>query len=828
MTQSSRAERVAALFDAVIDLDEESRSALLDAADPELSGEVGSLLSALERGTDWLEPSRTETLDGVDGPIRRIGAYRLLRCVGRGGMGAVYEAERADATYVKRVAIKLIRDDVGGKEISRRFARERAILAGLEHPNISRMLDGGTLEDGREYLVMEFVDGVPITTWCNSHDASIRERLALFLQVCDAVQFSHQHLVVHGDIKPGNLLVTGDGGVKLVDFGVAKVVDEADSRTRDPLTALGALTPAYASPEQWRGESLSMLSDVYSLGVVLYELLVGTRPFTIDSRTTTDVLQSIEAGARRPSAAVLSHAEARRLSRALTGELDTIVLTALDASAKRRYQSVERLADDVRRHLDGRLVLAQPATRRYRVSKFLKRYRGSVAAGTALALALLGGGLVATVQARRANQQRAVAERISGFLKQMLASPDATWINAGKADVRVADVLDAAAAQADTLRSDPAAEAMVRRTIGAAYRALNRYDEADRQLKLALALDLKRDAPSFPDLADDYHELAWARYARGDWQTALGYYDEANRHCGGNRAADTSIVCFKVGADYGLALTTRGRLVEAESLYLDVVRRGKLRFGENAAPLSVIYGNLGFIADIRGDLARGEAMHRLALAAWRTGPQPSERPLFYHSLALNQLLQGKVAAARQAVEEGLRSVAETNGERSFPAMALYVDGAAARRRSLDSSGARAYLARAREAIPPNVSKMHPNATNVWIEDGLQHVAAGDPVAAESLFRDAERVRGSVYVATDPRFVRASGLVGIALAAQGRYDDGAGRLRAALTVFDSVYPPGFSLTRELRGALALTDSARASGEPVGQAARRFAKYIVERP
>lgn len=827
---ASRRELIVTTFDALCELDTRDREAALATLDPEVRAEVTSLISALERKGERLETSRAGALGDVDTLLQRVGAYRLVRLVGQGGMGTVYEAERADATFVKRVAVKLIRDDVSGKEIARRFARERAILAGLEHANIARMLDGGTLDGGREYLVMEFVDGVPITTFCAARNVGIRERLALFLQVCDAVQFSHQHLVVHGDIKPGNILVTDDGTVKLVDFGVAKVIDQGDSRTRDPLTALGALTPAYASPEQWRGESLTVLSDVYSLGVVLYELLADRRPFTIDARTTQDVLAAIDAGARPPSAVVQSTdgVDAGRRSKALVGELDTIVLTALEASPMRRYPTVDRLADDIRRHLDGRVVLAQPATRRYRLSKLLRQNRTAVAATVAVALAIIIGGTVAVVQARRANAERVVAQRISKFLEQILAAPDASWVHAGSADVKVADVLDAAVVQADTaLRNEPAAQAMVRRTIGAAYRALSRYDDAERQLNLALTLDLNRGAPDFPDLADDYHQLAWSQFLRGDWTTAFGNYREASRRCTG-RVADTSIVCYQSVADYALALTTKGRFAEAESMYLDVFRRGKIRFKDNPAPLAVIYSNLGFVADGRGDLARGERMYRLALGSYHGGPEPSERPVFFHSLALSQLIQGKPIEAEATVAEGIASVRATNQQHSFPAMMLLLDGAQARRRQRDGVGALGWVARAKDAFPPNTPPTHPYRASVMVEEGLQRLAASDPVAAESLFRAAERIRAIPYAATDPRRARCVGLAGIALAAQGKFAEASTSIRHASAILDGAYSATHPLAAQLSDALVQIDSARAGSETPVQVKARFARYAVSRP
>ncbi|MEO7085310.1 MAG: serine/threonine-protein kinase [Gemmatimonadaceae bacterium] len=827
----SRRALVASAFEQVVELEGTERDAMINSLDRSTRAEVESLLSALERKGQRLEPRLPLGARVLDGSAARVGAYRLLRLVGRGGMGAVYEAERADATFVKRVAVKLIREDVTGADVARRFARERAILAGLEHPNIARMLDGGTLADGREYLVMEFVDGESITSYCASRHLGIRQRLELFLHVCAAVQFSHQHFVVHGDIKPGNILVTVDGTPKLVDFGVAKVIEEGDSRTRDPLTALGALTPAYASPEQWRGESLSALSDIYSLGVVLYELLAGARPFAIDSRTTLDVLREIEAGARAPSVAASQGEDAsgddRRRRRMLSGELDTIVLTAIDALRRRRYQTVERLSDDVQRYLDGRLVLAQPATYRYRLTKFLRRHRKAVVAGTALALTVLVGGVVATVQARRANRERAVAERISNFLKQMLSAPDASWVHAGNADVRVADVLDAAAAQADSgLRSEPAAQAMVLRTIGAAYRALNRFDDADRELNKALKIDSARKAPGFPDLAEDFHELGWSMYQHGDWTTALKYYQEAHRHCAVPQA-DTSVVCYQAVADYALALTTRARFAESESVYTEVVRRGKIRFGENAAPLAVVYGNLGFIADNRGDLEGAERWYRLALGAWKSGPQPSERVVFYHSLAWNQLQRGNLAAAEQFAYDGVKSAHATDQDRAIATMMVYVDAAMARRRLLDADSARALLNQARRAIPPNTPGDHPTVSAQVLEDGIERLVANTPVVAESLFRAAERSRIKAYSEGDPRIARVQGWIGIAVGAQGRFNEAQTLISRAAAVLDSAYSPKHPLALEMRGALLQLDSARVAREKPSAAAARFGRYAAIR-
>ncbi len=355
----------------------------------------------------------------VDG---RIGPYRLVRELGQGGMGAVYLAVRDDDVFSKRVALKILKRGMDTEAIVRRFRTERQILAGLDHPNIARLLDGGATADGLPYLVMEFVDGMPLAEHAEKRALDTTARLELFVLLCSAVQYAHQNLVIHRDIKPGNVLVTHDGVPKLLDFGIAKLLNaELSGQTLEAATAQGLLmmTPEYASPEQVRGEQVTTATDVYSLGVLLYELLTGRQPYRITSRAVPEIVRIVcESEPPRPSAAVAASSsdstrigDPQRLRRRLEGDLDNIVMKAISKDPQRRYVSVDQFAEDVRRHLTGLPVLARLDTVRYRASKFVRRHRGGVAAAAAVFLALLVGLVGIAWQARVARAERARAEQ---------------------------------------------------------------------------------------------------------------------------------------------------------------------------------------------------------------------------------------------------------------------------------------------------------------------------------------------------------------------------------------------------------------------------------
>jgi WD40 repeat protein/serine/threonine protein kinase len=408
--------QVEAVLQAALDHGENERAVYLDevcAADPSLRREVESLLAMEDAAAHLMNGPVLDLAAAISGgePVesmvgRRIGVYEVIEEIGHGGMGEVYLARRADDEYRKRVAIKLIKRGIDTGVALQRFRRERQILAGLDHPNVAGLLDGGTSEEGAPYIVMEYIDGSPITEYCAQHRLDLRARLRLFLRLADAVNYAHQHLVIHRDIKPTNVLVTHDGIPKLLDFGVAKLED-SDSVGARTQTMVRALTPEYASPEQVRGEAISTASDVYSLGVLLYELLAGRRPYRLTGRQPYEVDRVI--CEQEPDAPDIS------------GDLDKILMMALRKDPRRRYASVEQFAEDIRRFLEDRPVIARRDTLGYRSVKFVRRNRLPVIAAALIAISLLVGIVAAIGQAHRAQRQEAENHRLLYAAQMSLA-----------------------------------------------------------------------------------------------------------------------------------------------------------------------------------------------------------------------------------------------------------------------------------------------------------------------------------------------------------------------------------------------------------------------
>jgi len=427
--QSERWRQLEEIFQAALDREPHSRAAWLDSAcgdDLELRGEVDSLLAAHEQGEfDFTRPAAfVEALKVLEQRSarmlegRRIGPYRVVRELGRGGMSRVYLAARADQAFEKEVAIKVVERGLDSEEVTRRFQSERQILARLDHPNITRILDGGTTEDGLPYLVMEYVEGEPVDQYCDGHALDVVARLRLFQGICAAVRYAHQNLIIHRDIKPGNVLVTRDGVPRLLDFGIAKLLAPEAQPSESTRTVLRRLTPEYASPEQVRGETLTTASDVYSLGVLLYRLLTGQSPYRAHASSASALEQAVcEDQPERPSVAVARAGRAppgegapQRLRRRLEGDLDNIVLMALRKEPQRRYASVEQLAADIGRHLANEPVTARADTAAYRAAKFIRRHRTGVAATAAIIILLVAGVVGTSWQARVARAERARAQ----------------------------------------------------------------------------------------------------------------------------------------------------------------------------------------------------------------------------------------------------------------------------------------------------------------------------------------------------------------------------------------------------------------------------------
>jgi serine/threonine protein kinase len=516
-------EQLREMFRVAIEHPPQQREAYLDQAcfnDPLLRVEIESLLDSHDHAEDFIETPAfvgsvkaiTESSgEQVEG--QRIGQYQVIREIGRGGMGTVYLAARADEQYQKLTAIKVVRRGMDTEDILRRFRIERQILANLDHPNIARLLDGGTTDDGLPYLVMEYVEGTPVTDYCDQKRLPTSERLRLFRKICDAVQHAHQNLVVHRDLKPANILITKEGAPKLLDFGIAKVLNPEHSTISmdQTVTELRVLTPDYASPEQVRGEKLTTTSDVYSLGVVLYELLTGHRPYRSTNTPPQELARVVcEQEPMRPSTAIANieivmhrgtephtitpesvsgarDTQPDKLRRRLSGDLDNIILMALRKEPARRYGTVNQFSQDISRHLDRLPVLARKDTFKYRATKLVHRNRLGVAAAGIILLSLLGGMVATAWQARVAQREKLRAESVSNFLEKMLAYSNPSFRVTGKnsGETTMKDVLDEAARRLDgeEFSSQLEVKARLEKIIGESYGGQGRQDLWEQHLK---------------------------------------------------------------------------------------------------------------------------------------------------------------------------------------------------------------------------------------------------------------------------------------------------------------------------------------------------------
>lgn len=526
----------------VLELDTGARRGYIKekcASSPEIEREVLSLLDgevdaddlfgspAVEDFADLIEP-RKEEPEALAG--QTLGNYRIIRELGWGGMGAVYLAERTDGAFEQQVALKLLKREFNTSALRRYFQQERAILATLQHPNIARLLDAGTTEDKVPFIVMEYVDGLPIDEYCSINDLSLSERLDLFREVCTAVDFAHRSLIIHRDLKPSNILVTSDGSVKLLDFGISKILSEnVDGNASRTITRLGVMTPSYASPEQLKNESVTTATDVYSLGVILYELLCGVRPFEGRDSDIFDTGRfALDAEPPLPSAVVsgstvdrpsalprdprdTDHGLARNTApriraikpQQLRGDLDNIITKALKREPERRYASVANFSEDIGRYQSGFPVQARPDTFRYRAHKFINRNVTGVAAAAVVMVAIMAGigatlwqSSVAAAERDRAQQEADKAQKINAYLQNVLNFSNPHWLSSNpkrNRDATIAQAMDEALKTIDTdLAGEPEIQAEILFTLCQSYatqgdfsksnslarRAIEKFDEA--------------------------------------------------------------------------------------------------------------------------------------------------------------------------------------------------------------------------------------------------------------------------------------------------------------------------------------------------------------
>ncbi len=574
-TAGNNWQRIEALFYAALDQPPSERPSFLERAcgdDFLLRREVESLLEAsgqtsgflqkpVQEAARWLDPVEEITIG------RQIGAYKLLRVIGEGGMGAVYLAARADDLYKQQVAIKLMHAGFAQtRRMLLRFSSERQILANLNHPNIARLLDGG-IYTGVPYLVMEFIDGISIVEYCHKNKLGTEARLRLFAAVCGAVEYAHKNLVVHRDIKPGNILVTPEGVPKLLDFGIAKLLSTGDGGLTQTRTTERMMTPEYASPEQLRGDPITTSTDVYALGVLLYELLSGTRPFHLTTANPVDIVHMVcEQTPTAPSRGAKQTPDLAPpdAARKLSGELDNIVLLALRKEPARRYVSVGQLAEDIEAFLDGYPVRARTDAWGYRTSKFIGRHKIGVFAAIVFAVLLVGFSLGMALFARRAQRERLAAEREAQFLNSIFQSttPDQTR---GK-QITGQELLDDGTRRVESeFAGEPQLQATLYYNIGQAYVGLGLYQKAEAVLQRAYTLRKQTVGDSNLDTATTLDALATSIRLQVDFNRAELLFRKALVIRREKSSATNPLVAQSM-SNLGECLYWEGQDAEAESL----------------------------------------------------------------------------------------------------------------------------------------------------------------------------------------------------------------------------------------------------------------------
>jgi len=789
---AERWQRASPHLDRVLDLTPaECRAYLdaLDAADPQTAGDVRALIDEhqLVTAEEFLSsparvPRPEPALAGVT-----LGAYRLISPLGHGGMGSVWLAERSDGRFSGHAAVKLLNAALVGRSAEQRFKREGTILAHLTHPHIGRLVDAGVSPTGQPYLVLERIDGIPIDRYCDEKRLSIDDRLRLFLDVQAAVAHAHASLVVHRDLKPSNVLVTADGTVKLLDFGIAKLLDrDATDPSGTMLTREGdvALTPKYAAPEQLTGGPITTATDVYALGVMLFELLTGRHPSGADGRGSTELAKAITdraplrlSSAVRPKANdvdVAVRAAARgtspdRLRRVLQGDLETILGKALKPDPAERYGSVAEFADDLRRYLDHLPISARGDAFGYRALKFVRRHRRLLGAAAIVVAAV--GALVVFYTIRlsrerdRARQEAARSAKVSELLISLVTTAD-PYHTPDPADQ---NPLDLAVQRIDKeLADEPEIQARLLTMIGRTYERLGMHAKALQLLERALAIGRATFASDHATLAQSLNDLGVLYREQGNYAAAEPLLRESlamRRQVLGPDAKDVAVTLVELSR----VLTETGRPDEAEADIRESLAIRRKAFGDEHQETAVSKSDLGRLLMQRGDLAGAEPLLRenVATTARLMGPDYPNVAAAKSSLGLLLLTKGDLAGGEALFREAAeitRRVFGPNGP-EYAAALNNLGLAAEWQRRLDD--AQANFEQAVRLAEPQLGRTHPRVVGYIVNLSRVRIARGDGAATEPALRAALSARQQLYPPDDWRIAQVQSLLGAALVAAKR-------------------------------------------------------------
>jgi eukaryotic-like serine/threonine-protein kinase len=791
----NRLEQVQTLFFDALDLPPEDRAEWLEAhcLDPTVREETSVLLSAhvrmsqAQKSPDSLAASRSNCTI----PTAAFGAYRAVAVLGRGGMSVVYRAERADGQFEQTVALKVMAAYLTGAEFLHRFEMERQLLASLNHHNIARLLDGGLSSNGDPFLITEFIDGQTVDRYCDQRKLGVEARLRIFLQVCDAVDCAHRNLVVHRDLKPGNILVSAEGAVKLLDFGTASLLG-----TQTDVTATRArmLTPRYASPEQLRGDRVNTATDVFSLGVILYELLTGAWPFGDPNSILRELDRSLaDVGAKPLSTGITADAAGNRsvtpeqLRRELRGDLSAIALKALEYDPERRYESVRALAADLENFLNGRPVSARPQTAVYRMRKFLRRRWLPTTAAAVSVLGLAGAAIVSVHQARLARAEATKAEKVNDFLNDMLSAPG--QFNFDPRTFTVEQMLESAETRLEKhWQGDALTEATLRRSLGTGYRDTLRNDRARAQLEKSLAIfqslgDQKEIAISLFHLAALAEQEGRSKEAVQGYEKVLAYTNRLGKNAPSELIFQTK---GRLAADLSLMLGTR--LDEAGNLLDEAIALGLSDLSISRTELAGAMSQRAMLLAEEDKKKEAEAMYRRALEVGRReDPEGHWQAFPLHYLALliaardpsqaSELARQYYAVTERALGPGH---AETASAKIFW-MRLRVESG----NTLDSA------APVLEAIEIVRTRYPPNYMNRWVA----LYSAVIILEKTGRFRDAEPPARELLpildanhaVENDPRRGQSLFLLGTALHGQHKEREAAEALEKSVAIYGASGP-----------------------------------------
>ena len=791
---AERWRQVNELLPQALELPEAERVAFLRSAEAEeeVLEEVRSLLGVDLGVLDGLEGLRPRLAalpgDEVKEPERwgqgsSLGPYRIVRELGRGGMGIVYLAERADGEFKRQVALKVLKRGMDTDDIVRRFRNERQILAQLRHSNIAGLYDGGTTEDHRPYFVMEFVEGEPIDQFCDRKRMPVRDRLELFLKVCGAVQVAHQSLVVHRDLKPSNILVQADGEPKLLDFGIAKLLSPIAGMDETRTGRLRPMTPAYASPEQVGGGPITTASDVYSLGVLLFVLLTGRRPFKASVEKGADLEKVItEREAVRPSSVVLKAPETRRsnprasrqtpeqasfarrtdprrLRRLLSGDLDNILLQALRREPDRRYPTVGAFTEDLRRYLEGRPVSARRETLFYRASKFAQRHFRELLAAALLSLLLVVFGIDRALQQKRVDQVTQRADFLADEMQGVSQLVDGLFeleelVGAGGDPNVLRQLLDRGRDKIDEqLAERPGMQSELRLKLSKSYLRLGLYGDASDMAEKAVEQRRNHFGGSSLEVAEALLQWSSAEGAQGRYADAEKYIQQAleiqRRHF-----PDDDPQILNTQAILASSMMDRGLYEEVEPIFQDLLERERQRLGEEDALVTGLMGTLGEVLHQLGRDLEAEKLLRRALEITRQRPQePGMYPhLYSHVVNLGAVLKalGRYEEAEERYREALELATQMHGER-HPVVANAQNNLGMLLVEMwDLEGARDLLDKSLTTWTRELGGDHPLVAIATHNQAWLLWLSGDPVAAEPMARRALALKRQGFGEEHPR------------------------------------------------------------------------------